>query len=157
MIDFQIVLKAIGIIAVVLLIFLSYKSKDRQILKQLAFIRKKYAEDIIAEKYNVKCSSFVSGMKNYRLQFKKCDLIFLKNALVIISFRQVLSRKLYSNLFFIEQNIVLGVGPIKSFNANSFNGEVYIEFGESSFNSTNVCLHLKHLTDEEKKLIPLSR
>ena len=40
-------------------------------------------------------------------------------------------------------------------NLNSFNKDVFIEFGESSFTDTNVEIRLKDLKDEDKSLIQI--
>lgn len=135
--------------------FLGAKHRNRQIAQQISLIRKKYAEDILAEKYNVKSHTSTIGMKNQAFIFNKFELLFLKNAFVIIGFRKIINNKIYCSLFFIERNAVLGFGPIIRFNANSFNGDVYIEFGEATFKTTNVTLQLKELTAEYKKLITI--
>ncbi|RWU09801.1 hypothetical protein [Pedobacter chitinilyticus] len=139
-----------------LLIFFSYKNNHKDVLKQLTFIREKYHDKILLEKTDVTCETSTSGLKNGKYLFTKCDLIFLENALTIIVSRKIGKQKLYSNLIFIESKIALGHGAIKRFNLHSFNGDVYIEFGESGFTSTNVTVQLKNLTPEEKNLIKIA-
>ncbi len=140
----------------VLLVFFSYKNSHKDALKQISFIREKYHDKILLEKSDVHCETSTSGLKNGKYLFTKCDLIFLENALAIIASRKIGKLKLYSNLIFVENNIALGHGAIKRFNLNSFHGNVYIEFGESGFTSTNVTVQLKNLTLEEKKLINIA-
>lgn len=140
----------------VLLVFFSYKNSHKDVLKQISFIREKYHDKILLEKSDVNCETSTSGLKNGKYLFTKCDLIFLENALAIITSRKIGRRKLYSNLIFIENNTALGHGAIKRFNLNSFHGDVYIEFGESGFTSTNVTVQLKNLTPEEKDLIKIA-
>jgi hypothetical protein len=157
MIEFAAIFKASGFFALFFLIyFLSFKHRNRQIAQQISFIRVKHAEDLLVEKQDVKCQTSTLGLKNQAFIFNKCNLLFLKNAFVIIGFRKIMKRKIYCSLFFIERNTVLGFGPVKRFNVNSFNGEVYIEFGEATFKTTNVTLQLKELTAEYKKLIMIA-
>lgn len=146
----------IFILTLVLLVFFSYKNSHRDVLKQTNFIREKYQDKILREKSDVDCETSTSGLKNGKYLFTKCDLIFLENALAIIASRKIGRLKLYSNLIFVENNIALGHGSVKRFNLNSFHGNVYIEFGESGFTSTNVTVQLKNLTPEEKNLINIA-
>ena len=120
-------------------------------------MREKYQDQMLLEKSNVSCNSNTLGLKNGKYLFKKCNLIFLKNAFVIISYVKFGKYKLYTNLIFIENDIVLGHGPIKKFNLNSFNKDVHIEFGNPSFTSTLITIKLRQLTSDEKHLIPINQ
>lgn len=104
-------------------------------------------------KNSVKAETFTSGRKNYSFHFRKCDLIFLKKGIVIIPFFNIGKHKFYKEILFINVDSVAGIGKLKKINLNSFGNDVYLEFGEASFTSTNVEIRLKNLTEEEKKLI----
>lgn len=142
------------LVLIVTLLFIVKRNHD-DITRRISFILEKYHHNILLKKSNVSCQSSTIGLKNGKYLFTKCDLIILKDAFVIISFREIFKYKLYSNLFFIENNFVMGHGELKKFNPNSFNGVVYIEFGEASFTSTSITIQLKHLKPEEKGLISI--
>lgn len=110
---------------------------------------------------SVKCKTFTSGAPDSKYSFKSADLYFYKNAFLIVGYFKIRKYKFYKTAIFLsndnelknKQNIRVIVP--KKINLNSFNKEVYIEFGESSFSETNVEVHLKNLNEEQKKLIQI--
>ncbi|WP_162128245.1 hypothetical protein [Flavobacterium phycosphaerae] len=133
------------------------KTSHDDAVKQLKLLYDKFSDKILSVKKSVKSETVTSGRKNVGYLFRKCDLIFLENGLVIIPFYNIGKYKIYTNFFFISDNSLVGVGKLKRFNLNSFGNDVYIEFGESSFTSTNVEIRLKNLTQEEKSLINIQQ
>ncbi len=119
---------------------------------------------LIAKKENVKCNTMTSGRKNIGFLYRKADLYFMNDALIIAGYFNFMQRKVYRSLLiatksleFYKENFVNTDEIIvpKKLNLNSFNDDVYIEFGESSFTSTNVEIRLKNLTKEEKMKIKI--
>ena len=139
--------------AIALIIYLTQKANHNNVIKQLENFYNKFDKEILHEKKSVKCETFTSGRKNSGYLFTKCDLIFLKNELVIIPFYTMGKYKIYKNFLILNDNSLTGIGKLKRLNLNSFGNDVYIEYGESSFTSTNVEIRLKNLTQEEKNLI----
>ncbi|UUC44724.1 hypothetical protein [Flavobacterium cerinum] len=132
---------------------MTQKRRNDNVIKQLEELYVNFKDKILYQKKSVKSETFISGRRNTGYRFKKCDLIFLENGLVIIPFYNIGKYKIYINFFLINDNSVSGIGKLKRFNLNSFGNAVHIEFGESSVTSTNVEIRLKNLTQEEKNLI----
>jgi len=153
----MLILIAFTVFAIIFLVLFNFKRTHDDILRRVFFIREKYDKEILLEKTDVSCESSTLGLKNGKYYFIRCDLIFLKNAFVIIPFKEIGRYKLYSNLILIENGVVIGHGAIKRFNPNSINDEVYLEFGNSSLKSTLVTIRLKLLTTKERSLIPVNK
>lgn len=118
----------------------------------------------IAKMENVSCNSMTSGKIKIGFLYRKADLYFMNDALIIAGYCNFMQRKLYriiliatKSLEFYKDNFVNSDEIIvpKKLNLNSFNDDVFIEFGESSFTSTNVEIRLKNLTKEEKMQIKI--
>ncbi|WP_296150379.1 hypothetical protein [uncultured Flavobacterium sp.] len=115
------------------------------------------------EKSNVKCETYASGARDNGYAFRKCDLKFFDDAFFIIGFMKIGRFKFYKRIFIITQNDIsyykkfagAKVFNPKKINLNSFNKDVFIECGESSFFKTNYEIRLKDLTDEEKNYIKI--
>lgn len=146
----------IMLLAVFMMIFFK-RDHHLNISKKIKFIREKYYSEILLEKTDVSCESNTFGLKNEKYIFKKCDLIIFNKTFAIIPFYKIGNKKVFTTLIFVENNFVLGHGELKRLNLNSFDGDVYIEFGESGLTSTNVAIRLKHLSPEEKALIPIKQ
>lgn len=120
------------------------------------------ATKLIAKKKDVKCNTLTSGRKKVGFSYRNADLYFMNDALIVAGYFNFMKRKVYCSLLiatkeleFYTLNFVNAdevIAP-KNINLNSFNNDVFLEFGESSFKSTNVDLRIKNLTVEEKKLI----
>ncbi|HEX8561952.1 MAG TPA: hypothetical protein VF676_03125 [Flavobacterium sp.] len=118
-------------------------------------------DKILGEKLCVQCEVNTVGLRDRSFIFERADLLFLNDALILIGYYHFFKRKIYKPLIVLSQEKVFyrkslpgaRVFVIKNFNLNSFNGDVYLEFGEASFTKTNVEIRLKHLSEEEKRLI----
>lgn len=139
----------------------SYSDKIvRKELLKLGEIKNK----IRLEKFNVRCSNFTSGRKNLGFHYRKADLYFVEDAFIIVGFYTLFTKKIYRSILILTNEIELYKSVFNradeitipnQLNLNSSNREVYIDFGESSFTSTQVSIHLKNLSDSEKKLIKI--
>lgn len=139
----------------------SYSHKIvRKELHKLINIKNK----ICLEKFNVKCSTFTSGRKNLGFHYQKADLYFMEDAFIIIGFYTIFSKKIYRSILILTNELEFyrsifnkadEVTIPNRLNTDSSNKDVYIEFGKSSFTSTNVSIRLINLSDSEKKLIRL--
>jgi len=117
----------------------------------------KLESKIVLIKENVKSETFTIGLKNHRYHFRKSDLYFFDNAFVIIGFYKIVGVKIYSCIIVFSDGNDLNTKDLKTFNLNSSNNDVYIEFGEASFTSTNVSIRLKNLSEDEKQLIKFKK
>lgn len=124
--------------------------------KKIAFNDDLLSDQIVARKNFVKCETYTSGRKTSAYRFNTCDLIFLKDSFVIIGYDDFGNSKNFTNYLKFTNGLVNDRDKLKKINLNSFGNDVYIEFGESSFSSTNVEIRLKNLTEEEKKLIKVN-
>ena len=139
-------------------IFLTKLTMHNSILKIL-----KIKIDAIYEKSDVKCETYASGARDDGYAFRRCDLKFLDDALFVIGFVKLGKFKFYKRVYIITQNeiayskkfIDAKVFNPKKINLNSFNKDVFIECGESSFTTTSYDIILKNLTDYEKSLIKI--
>ena len=83
--------------------------------------------------------------------------------LLIIGFVKLGKFKLYKRVYIITQNeiayskkfIGAKVFKPKKINLNSFNNDIFIECGESSFTTTSYDFRLKNLSDGEKSFIKI--
>jgi len=112
-------------------------------------------EKIVLIKENVKSETFTVGLKNHRYHFRKSDLYFFDNAFVIIGFYKIVGVKTYTCIIVFSDGNDLDTKDLKTFNLNSSNNDIYIEFGKASFTSTNVSVRLKNISKEEKQLIKI--
>ena len=117
----------------------------------------------VYEKSDVKCETYASGARDDGYAFRRCDLKFLEDALLIIGFVKLGKFKLYKRVYIITQNeiayskkfIGAKVFKPKKINLNSFNNDIFIECGESSFTTTSYDFRLKNLSDGEKSFIKI--
>ena len=148
---------------VFLIIFFDRFYSHKKVVQELQKI-KKMEFKLIAKKENVRCSTMTSGRKKIDSLYRKADLYFMNDALIIAGYYNFLQRKIYKNLLIATQELEFYKDNFenadeiiipKKLNLNSFNNDVYIEFGESSFTSTNVEIRIKNLTNEEKMQIKI--
>lgn len=134
----------------------------RKEMQKLVGIKSK----ICLEKFNIECVNFTSGKKNLGFHYRKADLYFIEDALIIVGFYTLFTKKIYRSILILTNEIESyksiferadEITTPNKLNINSSNGEVYINFGKSSITSTNVSIHLKNLSDSEKKLITMQR
>ena len=121
--------------------------------RQLMLFAKEHSDEIVMRKESVRCETNVCGRTNTDFKFTSCDLYFLPDTFVIVGYRQFGRRRIFVNFLELSNGYVLGKGAIKKVNLNSFGNDVYIEFGEASFSSTNVEIRLKGLSEAEKQRI----
>ena len=148
---------------VFLIIFFDRFYSHKKVVQELQKI-KKMEFKLIAKKENVRCSTMTSGRKKIDSLYRKADLYFMNDALIIAGYYNFLQRKIYRSLLIATQELEFYKDNFenadeviipKKLNLNSSNNDVYIEFGESSFTSTNVEIRIKNLTDEEKMQIKI--
>lgn len=110
---------------------------------------------------SIKCKTFTSGAPNSIYVFKLADLYFYENAFLIVGYFKIGKYKFYKTAILLSNDIELLNNPLvtvtipKKTNLNSFNNDVFIEFGESNFSETNVEVFIKNLNEEQKKLIKI--
>lgn len=143
-------------LVVFLFFYMNTKRRNNEIEKKIAFNDDLLSDQIVARKNFVKCETYTSGRKTSAYRFNTCDLIFLKDSFVIIGYDDFGNSKNFTNYLKFTNGLVNDRDKLKKINLNSFGNDVYIEFGESSFSSTNVEIRLKNLTEEEKKLIKVN-
>jgi len=109
---------------------------------------------------SVKCRVFTSGARNPNYRFRLADLYFFENSFLIVGFIKLGNFKFYKSAILLSNNIELKqnnpdikITTLRNINLHSFNKDVFIEFGYSKFNATNVEIRLKNLTEEYKSLI----
>ena len=108
----------------------------------------------------VKCETYISGAKNTNFLFRRADLKFFEEYFLVIGYVQFRKYKFYKTaIIFTNKKIInsnlkaaIFIKP-KKINLNSFNKDVYIEFGKSKITDTNVEIRIKNLTEEQKKMI----
>jgi len=146
-----------------LIIFFDRFYSHKKVVLELQKIKKMQFK-LIAKKENVRCNTMTSGRKNIGFLYRKADLYFMNDALIIAGYYNFLQRKIYRSLLiatkefkFYKENFGNADEIIipKNLNLNSSNNDVYIEFGESNFTSTNVEIRIKNLTEEEKMQIKI--
>lgn len=143
-------------LVVFLFFYMNTKRRNNEIEKKIAFNDDLLSDQIVARKNFVKCETYTSGRKTSAYRFNTCDLIFLKDSFVIIGYDDFGNSKNFTNYLKFTNGLVNDRDKLKKINLNSFGNDVYIEFGESSFSSTNVEIRLKNLTEEKKKLIKVN-
>ena len=145
------------------IIFLDRSYSHRIVRKELKKLNE-IESRIKLSKFNVTCSNFTSGRKSLGFHYRKADLYFLYDAFIVVGFYTIFSMKIYRSLLVLTKEIETykaifnkadEIITPNQLNLNSTSREVYIEFGKASFNSTNVSIRLKNLTDSEKKLIKI--
>lgn len=138
---------------VVNIIFSShYKKKQDETLKRLE-------GKILSSKEYVKCESFGSGGRSSSFRFNRCDIYVLEDAVFIAGYVKFFSLKIYNSSVLLTKNpdkyVPLSFHTIvekpNKVNSNSFNGAVYIDFGELGWNKTNISLRLLGLTEDDKQ------
>ena len=118
---------------------------------------------LILEKYNVRSENITIGLRNTQFLFRKAELKFLDDAFFIFGYSKVFKYKFYSCLIILTHNenyyrkLFKGAKIVipKKVNLNSFDKDVYIEFGEAGFTTTSVEIRLKGLSDQEKEKIKI--
>ncbi|WP_447951046.1 hypothetical protein [Chryseobacterium koreense] len=151
-------------LAIFFIIIYLDRSYSHKIVRKELLKLKEIKSRIELEKFNVKCSNFTSGRKNLGFHYRKADLYLLEDAFIIVGFYTIFSIKIYRSILVLTKEIEKykaifnkadEVITPNQLNINSTNRDVYIDFGKSSFTSTNVSIRLKNLTDSEKKLIKI--
>lgn len=112
--------------------------------------------DIIDTIKNVKAEVFASGQRGSKdFYFRKCDMYVLPDAIFLVTYTFFGNGKpllLTVNRDKYARFIAGGILPdIKKINPDSFSNSVYIEYGESSFSSVGVDIHLYGLTDAQRE------
>lgn len=109
---------------------------------------------------SVKCKVFTSGARNPNYRFRLADLYFFENSFLIVGFIKLGNFKFYKSAILLSNNLELKqnnpdikITALRNINLHSFNKDVFIEFGYSKFNDTNVEIRLKNLSEEQKNLI----
>lgn len=111
----------------------------------------------------VRCSTFGSGAKNSNYIFNRCDLYLTDDAAIIFGYTPLGQFKLLrspiiltaSQARYLRFSLLSTVIAPGKLNVNSFNNEVFIEFGEAGWRTTNVEIRMKELSNEEKELIAI--
>lgn len=144
-----------------ILIYLDRSYAHRIVRKEIKKLEKTQNK-VIYQKFNVKCSTFTVGRKSLGFHYKNADLYFNTDAFIIVGYYYLFSKKIYRSFLILTHHLDYykaifskadEVTIPKKINLNSSKGEVYIEFGEASFTSTNVSIRLKNISETEKKLI----
>lgn len=109
---------------------------------------------------SVKCEIFTSGARNPNYKFRLADLYFFENSFLVVGIFKLGNFKFYKSAILLSNNLELKqnnpdikITALRNINLNSFNEDVYIEFGFSKLNDTNVEIRLKNLSEEYKNLI----
>ncbi|MCJ8153361.1 hypothetical protein MKJ01_06245 [Chryseobacterium sp. SSA4.19] len=148
-----------------LIIYLDRSYSDKIVRKELQKLVK-INNKICFKKFNVKCSNFTSGRKNLGFHYRKADLYFVEDAFIIVGFYTIFTKKIYRSILILTSELEFYRSTFNKadevtipnrLNTDSLNKDVYIEFGQSSFTSTNVSIHLKNLSDAEKKFITIEK
>lgn len=105
---------------------------------------------------NIKAEVFASGQRGSKdFYFRKCDMYVLPDAVFLVTYTLFGNGKpllLTTNKEKYVRFIAGGILPeIKKINPDSFSHSVYIEYGESSFSSVGVDIHLYGLTDAQRE------
>jgi len=108
----------------------------------------------------VKCEVFTNGARNPNYKFRLADLYFFENSFLVVGIFKLGNFKFYKTAILLSNNFELKqdnpdikITALRNINLHSFNEDVYIEFGYSKFNDTNVEIRLKNLTEEYENLI----
>jgi len=109
----------------------------------------------------VRCSTFCSGAKNSKYIFNRCDLYLTDDAIILLGYLSIGRFKIFRSPIILTSiqarymhfSITSTVLAPRKLNINSFSKEVFIEFGEAGWRTTNVEVRLKGLSNEEKELI----
>lgn len=121
-----------------------------------------YFDDaIVYSKKYIQAKVYTSGRKNTSLLFNLCHLYTTQDAVLLLGYKDFEVYTAYNIPILLTSNPEkyycladkAQVIKPKKFNLQSFNHEVYIEFGDSGWDTTNIAIHLKGLTEEEKKYL----
>ncbi|MBM7421156.1 MULTISPECIES: hypothetical protein [Chryseobacterium] len=112
---------------------------------------------------NVKCFTFATGRRRENFRFNRADLVMTDDALFIFGFYKLAKLKFYQCLIILTdqkeyytQHFESATIPVLiKFNLNSFNNDVYIEFGKSDSLYENIEIRLENLSAEDKNYIYL--
>lgn len=109
---------------------------------------------------SVKCEIFTNGARNSNYKFRRADLYFFENSFLIVGILKLGNFKFYKSAILLSNNLEpkqnnpdIKITALRNINLNSFNEDVYIEFGFSKINDTNVEIRLKNLSEEYKTII----
>jgi len=118
-----------------------------------------FGNSFLFNKKFVRADVFTSGRKNTSLIFNACHIYTTDDALLIFGYKdlgiftiEIVPLILTNNpqkYYYLSGSATI-IKP-KKFNLNSFNSDVYIEYGESGWQTTNVEIRLIKLTPEEKQ------
>jgi len=144
-----------------LIIYLDRSYANRIVKNEIKKLNK-LENRVIYQKINASCSNFTSGRKKLGFHYRNADLYFLEDAFIIVGSYFIFSKKIFRSFLVLTHHVedyksifsrADNVLTPKRLNLKSSNGEVYIEFGEASFTSTNVSIRLKNLSEAEKERI----
>lgn len=112
---------------------------------------------------NVKCFTFATGRRRVNFRFNRADLVMTDDAFFIFGFSRLGKFKLYQCLiiltdqkeYYAQHFESATIPDLIKFNLNSFNNDVYIEFGKSDSLYENIEIRLENLSAEDKNYIYL--
>jgi hypothetical protein len=141
------------------LVIRNNNNNDQQ--RNFSLIKVNLPGAVILDLPQVECDTFNAGAKGNRFHFSSCDLLLIKDAIIILScslrnvFKQliqpiILTKEVakYNQVF----PFAFAVNPNK-LNLNSFNKEIYIEFEVRELITTYIEIRLKGISEENKEKI----
>ncbi|MBK7242574.1 MAG: hypothetical protein IPH98_01770 [Saprospiraceae bacterium] len=145
---------------IVSIFFINHAIVNYQTKKQLNRIII-FNEKLKYEKFSVTCQTTTWGQKTTEFNYRKADLYFLDDALLIAGYFKFFHYKFFRELLVITENKDLykciveknAIISLSKYNPNWFGDFVYLEFNKQYFTSTNVIIKLIGLTKTEKDLI----
>jgi len=144
------------IIFIVAIVFLNtYVAKQNKQKRQV--LVDAFGDKFVFYKKYIKAEVFTSGRKNTSLIFNACHIYTTDDALFIFGYKDlgVFTIDIAPIIITNNSNHYYSASVVKpkKFNPHSFNQDVYIEFGESGWQTTNVEIRLKGLTNDEKQYL----
>lgn len=138
------------------IVILISRQKIKANKKRTQFVLSQMEGDIIDTIEGVKAEVFASGRKGSKdFYFRKCDIYVLEDAVFLATYSLLGQGKplfLSANQDKYAHFKAGGIFPdIKKINPDSFSHSVYIEYGESSFSSVGVDIHLYGLTNAQRE------
>lgn len=129
------------------------KSK-REILAEIRDFIKISLKDCIVE-------SSTLGTQNSAFLINKTDIYFSENSIFIFGYSSIFSLKGYSCPIILTNELAVTKGRFKKaivkkpvkINLHSFYKDIYIEFGEAMWPSTNVSWRIKRIQEHTKSKI----
>ncbi|RCH56032.1 hypothetical protein DJ568_04600 [Mucilaginibacter hurinus] len=146
----------ISIIVLANVVF-NYKNNKVQ-LHQRELLIERLKNKIVYDLPGIKCDFILIGQGRHDYRFNQCDIYVTDDALIVLGYGFLLAKLHCRPLIFTKNvnhysyefpgaNVIM---PDK-FNPYSVDSEVYIEFGQAGFTSTNVTYNLKGIPEEGRK------